>query len=156
VVLRHGNGWNNDYRRDANMKLKKILPILILVMLVSICGLYVWAYDSPQVQDFFIIHRRGTDYDLAFAFAVSLRNNDPAAYEMIDPSLKPRLDDWMHAHLGKKCTRFADTVIGGNGTIQGYQVILDCFGENKWLSFDVDNIVIKDMKVIDWGVVKEE
>jgi hypothetical protein len=141
---------------DANMNLKKILPILLLVVLVSICGLFVWAYDSPQVQDFFIIHGRGTEDDLAFAFAVSLRNNDPAAYEMIDPSLKPRLDDWMNTHRGKKCTNWADTVLGGEGTIQGYRVVLDCFGENKWLNFKVDNIVIKDMRVIDWGEVKEE
>jgi hypothetical protein len=103
-----------------------------------------------------LIHSRGTTSDLAIAFAVSLRNNDPAAYDMIDPILKPRLDNWMNVHRGKKCTNWADTVLGGKGTKQGYMVILDCFGENKWLSFTVDNIVIKDMKVIDWGEVREE
>ncbi|HET6595368.1 MAG TPA: hypothetical protein VFG81_07080 [Anaerolineales bacterium] len=137
------------------MNIKKGLPILLLVVLVLICGLVSWARNSPLAQDYFLIHRRETEYDLAFAFAVSLRNNDPAAYEMVDPTLKPRLDDWMNTHRGKKCTNWADTVFLGAGTTQGYQVILDCFGENNWLSFKVDNIVIKDMMVIDWGEVKE-
>jgi hypothetical protein len=103
-----------------------------------------------------IIHRRGTEVELAFAFAVSLRNNDSAAYEMIDPSLEPRLDDWMNVHRGQKCTNWADTVLLGKGTTQGYRVVLDCFGENKWLNFKVDDIVIMDMRVVDWGEVREE
>jgi hypothetical protein len=138
------------------MNFRKILPIFLLVMLVLICGLVTWARNSPLVQDYLIIHRRGTEVELAFAFAVSLRNNDSAAYEMIDPSLEPRLDDWMNVHRGQKCTNWADTVLLGKGTTQGYRVVLDCFGENKWLNFKVDDIVIMDMRVVDWGEVREE
>jgi hypothetical protein len=138
------------------MNFRKILPIFLLVMLVLICGLVTWARNSPLVQDYLIIHRRGTEVELAFAFAVSLRNNDSAAYEMIDPSLEPRLDDWMNVHRGQKCTNWADTVLLRKGTTQGYRVVLDCFGENKWLNFKVDDIVIMDMRVVDWGEVREE
>jgi hypothetical protein len=138
------------------MMLKKTYLILILSALVLIIGLFNWAQNSPIVQDYYLIHNRDTEFDVAFAFAVSLRNNDSAAYEMIDPNLKSRLDDWMNVHRGKKCTRWADTVFLGKGTKEGYIVILDCFGEHKWLSFTVDNIVIEDMKVINWGEVAEE
>jgi hypothetical protein len=134
---------------------KKILLALLSVLVIT-SGLLIWAQNSPSVQDYFLIHDRDTEFDVAFAFAVSLRNNDPAAYAVIDPSLKARVDDWMNVHRGKKCTRWADTVFLGKGTKEGYIVILDCFGEHKWLSFTVDNIVIEDMKVTNWGEVEEE
>ena len=138
------------------MKIKKIYLILPLGVLVIICGLVSWVRNSPIVQDYQLIHHRDTEDELVFAFAVSLRNNDPAAYDMIDPSLKPRLDDWMYIHRGTKCTNRADTVFAGKGTIKGSIVILDCAGKNKWLHFSVDNIVVEDMKIIDWGEVKDE
>ena len=75
---------------------------------------------------------------------------------MIDPTMKTRLDDWMKTHRGKVCTNRADTVLLGRGTNLGYRVIVDCFSENRWLSFKIDDIVIKDMKVIGWGDVKEK
>lgn len=138
------------------MNFRKMLPILLLIVFVLVYGLVAWAPNSPLVQDYLLIHCCRTASDLAIAFAVSLRNNDPAAYEMIDPSLEPRLDDWMNVHRGKRCTNLADTVLGGKGTKEGYRVVLDCFGENRWLTFKIDNIVINDMKVIDWGDVREE
>lgn len=138
------------------MSRNRILPITLSIGLVLIFGAYIWAQDSPLIQDYLLIHHRGTEADIALAFAVSLRNNDPAAYELIDPSLKSRLDDWIHEHRGKRCTNLADTVLLGKGTVQGYQVVLECFGENKWLYFEIDNIVVKDMRVMDWGKVKEQ
>ena len=135
---------------------RKLFFMFLLIVSMSICGLFIWAQNSPRVQDYFLIHDRGTESDLAFAFAVSLRNNDPAAYEMIDPRLKSRLDDWMNRHRGKRCTNWADTVLGGKGSKEGNLVVLDCFGEGKWLTFKVDNIVIREMKVVDWGDVEEK
>lgn len=130
--------------------------ILLLAVFTFACGLIVWAINSPIVDDYFWIYSRDTEYDLALAFTIALRTNHPAAYDMVDPSLKPRLDEWMNVHQSKKCIRKASTVLGGSGTKEGYMVIFDCYGENnKWVSISVDNIVIKDMKVIDWGEVVE-
>ncbi len=90
------------------------------------------------------------------AFATALRINHPAAYDMIDPTLKPRLDEWMNTHQSKKCKHIPYFFMGGTGTKQGSRTDLSCFGYNGRIDFDVDNIVIKDMKVIDWGEVTED
>lgn len=138
------------------MTIKKIYLAIILGVLVFIMSVFVWAQNSPAVQDYYLIHNRDTEFDVAYAFTVALRNNDAAAYEIIDPKLTPRLDDWMDTHRGKKCTQRADTVFLGKGTEQGYKVIIDCFGERRWLTIRVDNIAIKDMRIVDWGKVEEE
>jgi hypothetical protein len=63
----------------------------------------------------------------------------------------------MRVHQGKKCVRKADTVLTGSGTKEGYMIVFDCYGKNnKWLYFMVDNIIIRDMKVINWGDIVEE
>jgi hypothetical protein len=131
--------------------------ILFLGIFALACGLIVWATNSPIVDDYYWVHNRDTESNLALAFTISLRTNHPAAYDIVDPSLKPRLDEWMNVHQSKKCTRKASTVLGGLGTKAGKMVIFSCRGENnKRIKITVDNIVIKDMKVIDWGEVIEE
>jgi hypothetical protein len=140
-----------------NDRAKIFLQLLLSVLvIVSICGLGLWALSSPLVDDYYWIHRRDTEAHLALAFTIALRTNHPSAYDMIDSSLEPRLDEWMSVHKGKRCTRQANTVLIGGGTTEGYKVVFSCFGQNNWLDIEVDNIVIKDMKVVDWGDVSEE
>jgi hypothetical protein len=83
--------------------------------------------------------------------------NHKAAYEMIDPSLKPRLDEWMKTHQPRKCTRKAN-VLGGDGPRpRGGVVYFDCHIRYIGVySLVVDGIVIEDMKVVDWGEIREE
>ncbi len=71
------------------MAKKRTVILLFFGICVLSCGLLIWALTSPAVDDYYWIHKRGTEAELAFAIA--LRTNHPAAYEMIDPGLRPRL-----------------------------------------------------------------
>jgi hypothetical protein len=133
----------------------KTLLVLLFVAIFA-CGLALWAESSPIVDDYIWIYDRDRELDLVRAFATALRINHPAAYDMINPSLKPRLDAWMNVHQSEECSYQADVFLVGSGTKEGHKVFFDCYSQNKWLSFEVDNIVIKDMRVVDWGEVKEE
>jgi hypothetical protein len=133
----------------------KILSLLLLVVVFA-CGLGIWAETSPVAYDYRTMHNPVDEYGLVFAFATALRINHRAAYDMIEPSLKPRLDEWMNTHQSKKCESTPDYFNIEPGTNQGSKSVLNCFGYNGWIHFEVDNIVIKDMKVIDWGEVTED
>jgi hypothetical protein len=137
--------------------LKKNINLVLLFLLVVVftCSLSIWAQYSPVVDDYIWIYDRDTEYDLVYAFATALRINHPAAYDMIDPTLEPRLDEWMNSHQSKKCKRKPNVFLNGIGTKQGSSTVLSCLGYNGTMHFEVDDIVIKDMKVIDWGEVRE-
>lgn len=136
--------------------MKKNIKILLLLLIVAILalGLKFWMNISPiRVDD----SSSGLDpeIELAFDFAFALQYNDPDAYNLIDPSLKPRLDKWMSNHPSNECDGEYDVTLIGTGTNQGRKTIFGCPGYETWISFEVDDIVIKDMKVIDWGDVRE-
>jgi hypothetical protein len=138
--------------------MKKIIKygLLLFFIVIFAWGLIIWTEYSPAVFDFRLIHNRDTNDDVLFAFATALRINHPAAYDMIDPALIPRLDEWMNTHQSKKCKQIPYFFMNGTGTMQGRRSVLSCFGYNGPIDFEVDNIVIKDMKVIDWGEVRED
>jgi hypothetical protein len=133
----------------------KIFFILFFVIVFA-CGLNLWIQTSPWVGDYRMINRRDTVNHLVMAFATALRVNHPTAYDMIDPSLKPRLDEWMNTHQSQKCIREADWFFVNDGTERGKKITFGCATKDIYLLYDIDNIVVKDMKVIDWGDVKEE
>lgn len=136
-------------------KKSKVL-LLVLGVFILTCGLFIWAVSSPTVDDYYFLFRRDTESDLAVGFTVALRMNHPAAYEMIDPDLTPRLDEWMETHQAQKCVRKAHNILSGSGTTEGYVVYFDCQTEDyPWYHFTVDDILIEDMKIIDWGRIRE-
>lgn len=137
--------------------MKKGIKVVLLLLLVVIfvCGFSIWSQTSPIAFDYQYIYDRDTEHDLAAAFATALRINHPAAYDMIDPTLKPRLDEWMNTHQSMRCKDKPEAFMVGVGTNQGSKAVLTCLGYNGPLFFRVDNIVIQDMKVIDWNEVRE-
>lgn len=137
------------------MKKSKKILLLSLLFVVFAFGVRVWIEYSPIVFDYRVIHNRDTVNDLTAAFSTALRINHSAAYDMIDPTLKPRLDEWMNSHQSKKCKNIPYFFMIGTGTKQGRKSVLSCFGHNGRIDFEVDNIVIEDMKVVDWGEVRE-
>jgi hypothetical protein len=138
------------------MKKNTKIVLLLFIIVMFTCGLGIWVEYSPVVDNYRYIYDRDTEYDLVFAFATALRINHPAAYDMIDPSLKPRLDEWISSHQSKKCKDIPYFFMSGIGTKQGSWIGLSCFGYNGRIHFEVDDIVINDMKVIDWGEVTED
>lgn len=139
----------------------KITITAFLVVLLA-CALMIWADTSQAVADYKWIHSRDTEGELVAAFVTALRINHPAAYEMIDPSLKPRLDEWMNTHRARKCASEPYIFLSGyatraNGEKLDWEVVFGCADENNTdVSFKVDGIFIKDMKIIDWGEVREK
>ena len=137
---------------------KKLL--LLLLFVVFACGLSVWASFSPTVYDYRLIYKHYMDNGdpkdaLLFAFTTALRINHPAAYGMIDPRLKPRLDEWMDTHQIQRCKSIPYVTLIWPGTKYGKKVQIACYGRDETIDFVVDDILIMDMKVTDWGEVRE-
>jgi hypothetical protein len=138
------------------MNRKKALALFTLAFAFTCIG-YIWVSYSPSVAVYRLIHNRDTEADLAFAFTTALITNHPDAYYMITPGLKLRLDEWMNIHQSKRCGNLPDLLLVGSDTNNNYNISFSCNGvdANGWIDFAVENIVIKDMKVIDWGKVEE-
>jgi hypothetical protein len=138
--------------------MKKSIKILLLLLFVVVfaCGLTIWAEYSPAVFDYRLIHNRDIDNgnpegNLLFAFATALRINHPAAYDMIDPSAKPHLDEWMNTNQIQRCKNIPHFTSIESGTKTGRKVEIACFGRDELIVFVVDNIVLRDMQVVRWG-----
>jgi hypothetical protein len=131
-------------------KCTKILFLLLCVVVLA-CGLSVWAEYSPAVFDYRLIHNRDTDDDVLFAFATALRINHPAAYDMIDPRLKPRLDEWMSTHQSQRCKFVPHVTLIWPATKYGKKVEIVCYGRDEQIDFVVDNIVVSGREVVLWG-----
>lgn len=129
--------------------------IIFFGILVLLGSLVVWATVSPIVDDYYFLYNRDTESDLAVAFAVALRSNHPAAYNMIDVDLTSRLDEWMNTHQSVKCVkRLDDVLVFGSG--EGLVIYYVCqTEEDRIYDFSIDEVMIKDMKVVDWGEIRE-
>jgi len=130
-------------------KTTKILLLFILGVVFA-CILYIWVTLSPTAAVYSLIYDRSTEVNLALSFATALSTNHPAAYDMIDPALRPRLDGWMTVHQKIKCTSRPEPFLVGSvtETAHSYSVYFSCFGVNgRQHSLDIE-IVIEDMKVI--------
>jgi hypothetical protein len=62
----------------------------------------------------------------------------------------------MNSHKSQEC--IGDDIYSfiRDGTNLGKKITFGCSTETSHLDFEVDDIVIKDLKVIDWGEVTEE
>ncbi len=137
------------------MKTSKKNLLLLLVVVVLACSFYIWWSHSPVAEEYRWQTYPETEIDLASNFAYALSINQPVVYEWIDPSLKPRLDEWMNTHQSKKCTREFDVFLVGPDENGDYDVRFGCFGANGSIRMEIDNIVIEDMKVVNWGEVRD-
>jgi hypothetical protein len=137
---------------------RKIFKVTILlgILLILFCGVYLWAGSSPLVYDYQNLYRRELEGDLLLAFTIALRRNHPTAYDMTDPSQHNRLDDWMNTHKPRICSRLPHVVLSGRGSRIGYTMLFDCYSRDGWYEFTIDNVVIENMRIMDWGEVQEE
>jgi hypothetical protein len=142
--------------KESLMKKTHKVLLLLLIGVLLTCILTIWVGYSPVVDDYRKIYGRENDKEdlegrLLFAFATALRINHPAAYDMIDPRAKPKLDEWMNTHQAQRCKSIPYVTLIQSGTTTGSKVTLVCSGYNGEIEFIVDNIVIRDMEVVRWG-----
>jgi hypothetical protein len=136
------------------MTKKRKSILLIIGCLVLICSASIWALSSQAADDFFLLRDRSSESDLAIAFTIALRMNHPIAYDMIDIDLTPRVDEWMQSHQPPRCVRRINLLSGG---VEGIAVYYSCnTADNRWYTLDIQDIIIEDMKVAEWGEVSEE
>jgi len=144
------------------MRNRTKIALVVFVIIVLACSLTLLAYKSPAVDNYRWISNRDTEDELVPAFVTALRINHPAIYEMIDQSLKPRVDEWMNTHQAKKCIDEPYIFLSGNATRAngiklGWSVVFGCRSESYTdLTFKVNGIVVKDLKVVEWKEVIEE
>jgi len=130
--------------------------MLLGILLILFCGVYLWAGTSPLVYDYRNLYRREQEGDLLLAFTTALRRNHPAAYDMTDPSQHNRLDEWMNTHKPQTCSRIPYVEIVGRGSQTGYKMLTGCRIRGVWYTSTIDNVVIENMQIMDWGEVQEE
>ncbi|GJM40344.1 MAG: hypothetical protein DHS20C20_06260 [Ardenticatenaceae bacterium] len=140
-------------------KIRKIIVLSSGIFILSVLAAQIflpnlWAFYFPFL-------RERTSSDVAQDFAKALRLNEQEAYELADPQLWPRIDQWMETHRVRDCIRVPDEQFtGGGGSNGNHTVLFYCFLENGLrYEFDVYDIQIvkieESFRVIDWGEVKE-
>ena len=138
------------------MKKSKLFLLIFLLVVIFVFSLYIWINYSPATSEYrWKTYVPETESDLASAFAYGLSINQPVIYNWVDPGLRPRLDEWMNTHRSKKCTDEYDWFFDRLDENGDYDISFGWYGENGHISMEIDNIVIKDMKVVDWGEVRE-
>ena len=133
------------------MKKNTKLILLLLFFFMFASSLSIVAEYSPTAFDYRLIHNRDTNDDVLFAFATALRINHTAAYDMIDPGLKPRLDEWMETHQIQRCKSVPHVTLIWPASKHGKKVEIVCYGRDEIIDFVVDNIVVTDGEVVLWG-----
>ena len=129
----------------------------LTVLSILICLLLAVIATSQQFDDYFFLKRRETPRRVAVAFATALRLNHQDAYELTDPDLWPRLDEWMSMHEVQTCEERVGDVLGGGIEVR-FEVDFSCYLEGGGIySIRVKDIILENGDtVVDWGEVTEE
>ena len=139
-------------------KARKFIIILVASLIVLAVASYIifpglWSYYS-------IFPKKETAFGFSARFAFALRLNDSIAYELSDPSLWPRIDQWMEEHEAQTCVRVPDEQFPGGGNKEHSDVWFYCYLEKGEYRFNVLDIIIEEQEgnfyVVDWGEVIEE
>lgn len=135
------------------IKKRNILIISSLALLLII--VYVWG-SSAQVDEYFRLFKRGTESELAVAFALALIKNHPVAYEIADTDLESRIDEWMKNRQPPNCTNETYFFYGHSGD-GVFDVFYDCYTrDGAQYFFTINHIKIKDLKIVDFASVSEK
>lgn len=127
--------------------------LVLFVVAVQIIFPNLWAYYLPFL-------RERSAIDVSESFAKALRLNDSIAYELADPDLWPRIDQWMETHQVQNCIKVPDEQFtGGIGVNGNHTELFYCFVAEGEYEFDVYDVQIEETdgtyRVIDWGKVVE-
>lgn len=137
------------------VKLAAILggTIVFFAIVIQIFFPYLWSYYLPSF-------REQSATDVSESFAKALRLNDHIAYELADPNLWPRIDQWMETHHVQNCMRIPDEQFtGGTDTEGNHTELFYCYVNEGEYEFDIYDIQIEEQedgfRVINWGEIVE-
>jgi hypothetical protein len=134
---------------------RKLIPIL-LVFSFAFYLLFIVLPKTLSEEHFAsrFLYTRDSESDVAIAFLYALRLNHEVAYEVTAPELWPRVDAWMATHRVRECDWWGltaeHTLAGASyGEYWRYDALFFC---NYRLA--VNDIIVKDGVVVDWGEVR--
>ena len=139
-----------------------VFPTVLLLILIAFFCRSVWlrGYTTDEQR----MRSRNTPYETSEAFATALRRNDPLAYELADPTLWPKIEEWMQDHKARDCERMHyEDIPTSFYTDQESKLFVStvrhrCSLENNGGGFNYtveDIVVTDDLMVINFGRVKE-
>ena len=101
------------------MKNSRIYLSLAILMIATV-AITAWISRAETEKEAFyarLLNQRGSSYGISGAFMMALWLNDDIAYEVTDPSVWKRVDEWMATHVVEECSIFdsgqLDGVAGG-------------------------------------------
>ncbi len=125
--------------------------IFLCVLAIYINSRYWSSFVDPDYPAFKFAHD----------FAAALRLNDSEAYNMTDPSLHPRIDEWLLSHSPRICTReFSEPFSGGGTMEEGYYISFSCQTSTGIYNMTIPDVFVKELEtdfiITDWGYVEED
>lgn len=141
-------------------KLIKALVATIIIIGVAVAMAKVIQYPSQRAEKITnrLLYERYSGHDIAVAFATALRLNSEVMYDVTDPSLWPKLDEWMSHHQVNECNVWdwgTQLLVGGGSA--GFDVLFSCELETgEFYTFEVHNIDVHGgFRVFGWGEIIE-
>lgn len=134
-------------------------PKFVLIIAIYAIVAYVFAIvflDRALSEEYFMssdLNGRDSPQATVVAFVTALRLNNEIVYEVTDPLLWPRLDNWMKTHEVQNCKwrgLDGEYILLGDAD-SGYDVMYMCS-----YIFDVSDISIQEGRIVDWGTVVEK
>ena len=155
---------HKDVNESMNgRKLLKTLVAVVIMIGFAVAVAKVIQYPSQRMEKFTnrLLYERYSGADVAVAFATALRLNSEVMYDVTDPSLWPKLDEWMSHHQAKECDvwnwdNWNDGAMIGGGA-DGFDVFFYCELETgEFYTLEVHNIDVRGgFRVFGWQEVVE-
>lgn len=152
---------------DESMNRRKVFKVLLAVVIMiglAVAVVKVIQYPSRRAEMITnqLLYRRYSGAGVAVAFATALRLNSEVMYDVTDPTLWPKLDEWMSHHQVNECNVWDwdnwtnDTLIGGrsDGFYVGFYCVLET---GEFYTFEVKDIEVRgSFRVFGWQEIVEE
>ncbi len=128
-----------------------VAVVFLCILTVNIISQYRSSFRNPHQPAF----------DFVYDFAMALRLNNEKAYEMVEPTLHPRIDEWLITHEVSICIRENSEPFTGGGRMEdGFDVSFSCFTKDGGYFFRIHDVFVKELGesfiITDWGEVIEE
>ena len=136
---------------------------MLIGLVIMICGSgYLWygMVTSPEHQTRQSLkYHEDNPLSIKLAFATAMRVNDDIAYEVSDPDLWSRIDEWMATHEVRLCSKQSMGFVGGTGSDSKTDLSFYCpVAGPKPYDFHIEGIVLDETTnlIVAWDWITEE